>query len=90
MKAEIIEYSVFEDCFQKTEPVRAIFIHGAFNNTAITFVDGRLDVIVDFQRTNDCKIIREVEIPDGLVDEAIKLAEMRIKIGQQFREFLSN
>ena len=90
MKAEIITQMVCEGVLA--------FIHGESyrikrilipekNNLVIT-LDGKNFYIWDNFQKDDCETVKEIEIPDELVEKAVNFMKSRNSLLKQFRKFI--
>ncbi|HEY0089619.1 MAG: hypothetical protein A2V72_01025 [Candidatus Nealsonbacteria bacterium RBG_13_37_56] len=90
MKAEIISQTVYEGVLAWTHgsgsTIKRIFIPEA-NNLVITPHENNLFIWDNFQK-DDCEIVKEIEIPDELVEKAIGLMESRKSLLKEFRKFI--
>lgn len=90
MKAEIISQTVYEGGLA--------FVHGCdyqiqrilvpeANNLVITTQENNLYVWDNFKKGEDCQTVKEIDIPDELVEKAISFMKDRNSLLEQFGKF---
>jgi len=90
MKAEIITQTIYEGFLAWGHgcgsTIQRILIPEA-NNLVITPHEDYLYVWDNFQKTNDCETVKEIEIPDKLVAKALDFMKSKNYLLEEFQKF---